>query len=141
MLISPPRHPLQVMNSTPGQSSRLSTGFGSDGLTNRFLSSSGNYYNRNDHQIRQYSNGDNYISSISEPPTAPGSRTSTPGSGSKSYSGSPLGRSPAIERLMKKISKKNGKGETPLHTAAIKGKFYSIKIFCQRNPGVIFFRF
>jgi hypothetical protein len=29
--------------------------------------------------------------------------------------------SPAVDRLIKKISKKNTKGETPLHTAAIRG--------------------
>ena len=51
---------------------------------------------------------------------------STPATNSTSYisssSCSPIGRSPALERLFKKISKKNGKGETPLHTAAIRGK-------------------
>ena len=32
-----------------------------------------------------------------------------------------LGSTPALERLLKKISKRNSKGETPLHTAAIRG--------------------
>ena len=39
----------------------------------------------------------------------------------RSSSASPIGKSPALERLFKKITKKNGKGETPLHTAAIRG--------------------
>ena len=32
-----------------------------------------------------------------------------------------ISASPALERLFKKISKRNSKGETPLHTAAIRG--------------------
>merc|ERR1719167_1701123 len=40
-------------------------------------------------------------------------------------------RSPAVDRLMKKISKKNGKGETPLHTAAIKGSRRLVKTLLQ----------
>ena len=32
-----------------------------------------------------------------------------------------INNSPALERLLKKISKRNSKGETPLHTAAIRG--------------------
>ena len=32
-----------------------------------------------------------------------------------------MSNSPTVDRLLKKISKKNTKGETPLHTAAIRG--------------------
>ena len=42
-----------------------------------------------------------------------------------------LPKSPAIDRLMKKISKKNGKGETALHTAAIKGSRRMVKTLLQ----------
>jgi len=35
--------------------------------------------------------------------------------------------SPAVDRLLKKISKKNTKGETPLHTAAIRGSSRLVK--------------
>merc|ERR1711970_1130584 len=35
--------------------------------------------------------------------------------------------SPAVDRLIKKISKKNTKGETPLHTAAIRGSSRLVK--------------
>merc|ERR1712051_905568 len=37
--------------------------------------------------------------------------------------------SPAVDRLIKKISKKNTKGETPLHTAAIRGSSRLVIIF------------
>ena len=62
-----------------------------------------------------------------EPLSSNNSCGSTPVTNNTSYysssSSSPYGRSPALERLFKKISKKNGKGETPLHTAAIRGKY------------------
>ena len=128
LLISPPRHPLQVMNAGPigfsttfGSNSPLST---SDVESNRLSSAS-----IRSTQIRQYGLGHgsnsfdaNYGSpGFGESTNTPNSRSSWPGA--KSHCKSPsVVRSPALERLLKKISKKNGKGETPLHTAAIRGK-------------------
>ena len=39
--------------------------------------------------------------------------------------------SPTVERLLKKISKKNAKGETPLHTAAIRGSARLVRQLLQ----------
>ena len=40
-------------------------------------------------------------------------------------------QSPAVDRLLKKISKKNTKGETPLHTAAIRGSSRLVRQLLQ----------
>ena len=40
-------------------------------------------------------------------------------------------QSPAVDRLLKKISKKNTKGETPLHTAAIRGSARLVRQLLQ----------
>ena len=43
----------------------------------------------------------------------------------------PQNNSPTVERLLKKISKKNAKGETPLHTAAIRGSARLVRQLLQ----------
>ena len=119
-LISPPRHPLQVMNSV---SSRFSD----------FSSTNSTSANRID-QLKHHESGfnsnnqngvfsspmrmDSYSSSNNSCLSTPVSKN---GHYFRSSSASPIGKSPALERLFKKITKKNGKGETPLHTAAIRG--------------------
>ena len=116
-LISPPRHPLQAMNTVthmqPLSAGRIEQlkhqGFGSPSTTLDGFSSS---------------------PSRRESVSSSNSCSSTPGRNSISHLNtslsSPICRSPALDRLFKKITKKNGKGETPLHTAAIRGK-YNIK--------------
>ena len=120
-LISPPRAPLQVMNA-------VATRF-VDHLSAQSMSSN---------RIEQLKNsGYGATSSVVngmpssparfEPLPSNNACVSTPVTHNTSYfsssSSSPIGRSPALERVFKKISKKNGKGETPLHTAAIRGKY------------------
>ena len=119
-LISPPRHPLQVMNAV---SSRYSD----------FASTNSSSSNRIDQLKHQEAglNSSNRNGTFSSPlrndsySSSNNSCLSTPVSNNGHYfrssSASPIGRSPALERLFKKITKKNGKGETPLHTAAIRG--------------------
>ena len=120
------------MNSVPA---RLSTVFGdhspatSSDLGNGRISSSSS--NRIEQIRHGFSSGSSHLDGIFSSParleslTSTNSRLSTPGSNTKNYLNNSLcnaiGRSPALERLLKKISKKNGKGETPLHTAAIRG--------------------
>ena len=122
-LISPPRHPLQVMNAVTSRFSDYPTTH----------SSSSNRIEQLKHQDSGSTAG-NHNGTFSSParidsyPSSNNSCHSTPVSSNGHYirssSSSPIGRSPALERLFKKITKKNGKGETPLHTAAIRGSLY-----------------
>lgn len=119
-LISPPRHPLQVMNAVASRYPDFAS-------TN---SSSSNRIDQLKHQEAGL-NSSNRNGLFSSPlrndsySSSNNSCLSTPVSNNGNYfrssSASPIGRSPALERLFKKITKKNGKGETPLHTAAIRG--------------------
>ena len=123
-LISPPRHPLQAMNTVthiqPLSAGRIEQlkhqGFGSPSTTLDGFSSS---------------------PSRRESVSSSNSCSSTPGRNSINHLNtslsSPICRSPALDRLFKKITKKNGKGETPLHTAAIRGK-HTVKSSHKKLP-------
>ena len=119
-LISPPRHPLQVMNAVSSRYSDFSsTNSSSSNRIDKLKHQEGglNSSNRNGAFSSPLRN-DSYSSSNNSCLSTP---VSNNGNYFRSSSASPIGRSPALERLFKKITKKNGKGETPLHTAAIRG--------------------
>ena len=119
-LISPPRHPLQAMNAVSSRYSDFSsTNSSSSNRIDKLKHQEGglNSSNRNGAFSSPLRN-DSYSSSNNSCLSTP---VSNNGNYFRSSSASPIGRSPALERLFKKITKKNGKGETPLHTAAIRG--------------------
>ena len=60
-------------------------------------------------------------SSAAESPSSNGTTPSTTSLRRTIFSQHQNGHSPTVDRLLKKISKKNTKGETLLHTAAIRG--------------------
>ena len=126
-MISPPRHPLQVMNTVTSRFSDYPSAHSSS--SNRIeqlkYQDSGSSTCNHNGAFSSPSRMDSYPSSNNSCHSTP---VSSNGHYFRSSSSSPIGRSPALERLFKKITKKNGKGETPLHTAAIRGSlFYSKK--------------
>ena len=96
-MVSPPRAPLQVVTDANGANVG---GHGNAGGGTAATSSS---------------------SSAAESPSSNGTTPSTTSLRRTIFSQHQNGHSPTVDRLLKKISKKNTKGETPLHTAAIRG--------------------